>query len=140
MALVKQELPEAELILLTRQPHEVVPAYMSACDALVLASRVEGSPMVIKEAMASNLPIVSVRVGDVPEIIGDTPGCALAERDPADIARKLLAILRAPRRTAGRARIEHLRQDRIARRVLEVYERAIRPRRGVRHNAAEQRG
>jgi teichuronic acid biosynthesis glycosyltransferase TuaC len=140
MALVKQEMPEAELVLLTQKPHEVVPAYMSACDVLVLASNTEGSPMVIKEAMASNLPIVSVHVGDVPEIIGDTPGCALAERDPADMARKLLAALREPRRTEGRARVEHLRHDQVARRVLEVYERAIRPRRGVRRHAAEQRG
>jgi glycosyltransferase involved in cell wall biosynthesis len=95
---------------------------------------------VVKEAMASNLPVVSVRVGDVPEIIGDTPGCAIAERDPADIARQLLAVLREPRRTDGRARVEHLCHDQVARRVLEVYERAIQPRRGVRRHAAEQRG
>ena len=140
MELVKRELPEAELVLLTGKPHRVVPAYMSACDALVLASNTEGSPMVVKEAMASNLPIVSVRVGDVAEIIGDTPGCALAERDPADIAAKLLTVLRAPQRTDGRERIGHLRHDQVARRILEVYERAIQPRRGVRRHAAEQRG
>jgi teichuronic acid biosynthesis glycosyltransferase TuaC len=138
MALVRQGLPEAELVLLTGKPHGVVPAYMSACDALVLTSRTEGSPMVVKEAMASNLPIVSVRVGDVPEIIGDTPGCALAERDPADIARKLVAILRAPRRTDGRARIEGLGHDSIARRVLEVYRQALRPRRPARGRAIKQ--
>lgn len=140
MALVRRELPEAELVLLTKKPHGIVPAYMSACDALVLASNVEGSPMVIKEAMASNLPIVSVRVGDVPEVIADTPGCALAERDPADIAAKLLPLLRAPRRTDGRERIGHLHHDAVARRIRQVYERAIRPRRGVRRHAAEQRG
>jgi glycosyltransferase involved in cell wall biosynthesis len=75
--------------------------------------------------MACNLPVVSVRVGDVPEVIGTTPGCALAERDAADVAAKLMAVLREPRRTDGRARIEHLRHDRIAARLLEVYQRAI---------------
>lgn len=138
MAIVQRELPEAELVLLTGKPHAVVPTYMSACDALILTSKVEGSPMVIKEAMALGLPIVSVRVGDVPEIIGGTPGCALAERDPADIARKLVATLRVPQRTDGRARIEHLNHDRTARRVLTVYERAIRPRRGAARHAVGQ--
>jgi glycosyltransferase involved in cell wall biosynthesis len=98
---------------------------MSACDALVLTSRVEGSPMVIKEAMASNLPIVSVRVGDVPEIIGATPGCALVECDVAAIAAQLVTVLRERQRTDGRERIAHLRHDRVAQRVRTVYERAV---------------
>jgi teichuronic acid biosynthesis glycosyltransferase TuaC len=129
MERVKIQRPDAELVLLTKQPHDVVPLYMSACDALVLTSALEGSPMVIKEAMACNLPIVSVRVGDVPEVISGTSGCALAERDPGDIAAKLVDVLRTPRRTDGRARIAHLKHDRIAQRVLEVYHHAVRPRR-----------
>ena len=123
--LVRQELPDVELVLLTKQPHERVPIYMSACDALVLASALEGSPMVIKEAMACNLPIVSVRVGDVPEVIAETPGCRLAEREPDDIAAKLVEVLREPQRTDGRARIAHLAHDQIARRVLTVYQHAL---------------
>lgn len=125
---VIHELPDAELVLVTQKPHDVVPIYMSACDALVLTSDVEGSPMVIKEAMACNLPIVSVRVGDVAEVIADTPGCALAERDPSDIARHLIEVLRAPRRTDGRSRIGHLAHDVIARQVLDVYASTIKPR------------
>ena len=125
VARVKEVLPDTELILLSQRPHEIVPTYMSACDALVLTSAAEGSPMVIKEAMACNLPIVSVRVGDVPDVIGDTPGCALADDDPVDIANKLVTILRQPRRTEGRRRIGHLRHDRIAQRLLEVYARAL---------------
>jgi teichuronic acid biosynthesis glycosyltransferase TuaC len=111
---------------------------MNACDVLVLTSDFEGSPMVVKEAMATNLPVVSVRVGDVPDLIGTTPGCALAERDPADIAAKLVAVLRERQRTDGRDRIDYLHHDRTARRVLEVYRRAISPRRGVKRHALEQ--
>jgi teichuronic acid biosynthesis glycosyltransferase TuaC len=136
MERVKVQLPEAQLVLLTKKPHDVVPLYMSACDALILTSALEGSPMVIKEAMACNLPIVSVRVGDVPEIISGTSGCALAERDPNDLAAKLVEVLRNPRRTDGRNRIAHLSHDRIARRVLQVYQHAIRPRRRLRRALA----
>ncbi len=131
MALVKERLSEAELILLARKRHDLVPVYMNACDALVLTSAAEGSPMVVKEAMACNLPVVSVHVGDVPEVIGETAGCAIAERDPADIAEKLVGVLRSPHRTDGRSRIAHLRHDRIAERVLEVYRRAAPSRAGA---------
>lgn len=118
-------LPDAELVLLKGRPHEVVPTFMSACDALILTSAAEGSPMVVKEAMACNLPVVSVRVGDVPQVIGDTPGCALAERDPVDIAAKLANVLSERKRTDGRTRIEAFRHDRVARRVLDVYAHAL---------------
>ena len=139
MALVQRELSDAELVLLSGKPHDVVPLYMCACDALVLTSDLEGSPMVVKEAMACNLPVVSVRVGDVPEIIGETPGCALAERDPADIAARLVDVLREPRRTDGRQRIGHLRHDVIARRVRDVYDHAVGERKeSVRDSPADR--
>jgi glycosyltransferase involved in cell wall biosynthesis len=125
MARVKELMPDAELILLTKQPHDVVPDYMNACDVLILTSDLEGSPMVIKEAMACNLPIVSVRVGDVPEVVGGTPGCFLVERDPTAIAGRTTEVLRSPYRTDGRSRVAHLSQDEVAHRVLEVYERAV---------------
>ena len=137
MSLVKEQLPTAELVLLTGKPHDVVPTFMNACDALVLTSALEGSPMVVKEAMACNLPIVSVQVGDVPEVIGGTPGCVLAERDPADIAAKLVASISGPKRTDGRAHIGHLCDERIVECLLEVYEHATQMRVGEMRPYAE---
>jgi teichuronic acid biosynthesis glycosyltransferase TuaC len=131
VAEVRQQLPDAELILLTKKPHDIVPLYMCACDVLILTSDLEGSPMVVKEAMACNLPIVSVKVGDVAEVIAGTDGCAIAERDPRDIASKLLVPLRAPRRTDGRARITHLRHDAVATRIVGVYNDVLSKRRGL---------
>jgi glycosyltransferase involved in cell wall biosynthesis len=130
MELVKQRRPEAELIVVSKQPHEVVPLYMSACDVLVLTSAYEGSPMVIKEAMACNLPIVSTDVGDVADVIEGVDGCCLAEPQADDIAAKLLATLADCRRTQGRERIiAHLNSRRIAERVIAVYNELCRPNR-----------
>jgi teichuronic acid biosynthesis glycosyltransferase TuaC len=140
MTLVQREMPDAELVLLTKKPHDVVPIYMSACDVLVLTSALEGSPMVIKEAMACNLPIVSVTVGDVTEVIGDTPGCTIVEREPAAIAAKLVEALRTPRRTDGRTRIDHLRHDRIASRIVEVYSHAVAQTKGLPQYASTPEG
>jgi teichuronic acid biosynthesis glycosyltransferase TuaC len=129
---VQAELDDVEMVVLSKKPQEIVPLYMSACDALVLTSSHEGSPNVIKEAMACNLPIVSVRVGDVPEMIAGADNCTLAERDPADLARKLLAVLSPPRRSNGRTRVEGLTHARITDRIVQVYTAAVERRRAGR--------
>ena len=89
LAILQQKMPETELVLATGHPLDMVPLYMNACDVLVLVSNAEGSPNVVKESMACNLPVVSVPVGDVPEVIGETEGCYLCTQDPEDAAEKL---------------------------------------------------
>ena len=122
MALVQEQVPEAKLIRVSGQPHSMMPYYMNACDVLVLTSSYEGSPMVIKEAMACNLPIVSTAAGDVAQVIEGTEGCSLCESTPEDVARKLMAVLSWGKRTCGRQRIRHLDSRVIARRVANLYE------------------
>lgn len=121
MALLGRDLPDAQLVLVSGRPHEEIPWYMSACDALVLASSSEGSPMVVKEAMACNLPVVSTDVGDVGEIIAGVDGCALAAPDAADLADKLRITLARNARTQGRGSVAGLSSERIAQRVIGVY-------------------
>jgi teichuronic acid biosynthesis glycosyltransferase TuaC len=131
MALVQLEEPSAELVIATRQPHDRIPIYMNACDTLVLASMAEGSPNVVKEAMACDLPIVSTAVGDVAELLGGVSGCHISERRPEDIADKLIRALRFGRRTRGRERLLRLGLDShtIARRILAIYEEILQTKR-----------
>lgn len=106
-------------------PREVVNLF-NACDVLLLTSKREGSPQVVKEAMACGLPVVSTSVGDVPWLFGDTPGCILARPNPNDLAEAVRHTMQIPRHNHGRKRLETLCLDlhSTARRLIEVYIRA----------------
>ena len=67
--------PAVELIVVSKETQQRLALYMSACDALIFPSYQEGSPNIIKQAMACNLPVVATDVGDVRQIIGETNGC-----------------------------------------------------------------
>lgn len=122
MSILQEHLPDAELVPLSGMPHATVPDYMNACDALVLTSESEGSPNVVKEAMACNVPVVATDVGDVRELISHTAGCYVCKMEPADIARKLQSALGFGRRTNGREAVRHLELDAVSRRIIDVYE------------------
>lgn len=122
---LKERHEDVELVLLSHRPHSLVPQYMNACDVLVLTSDGEGSPMVVKEAMACNLPVVATAVGDVREVIGGTEGCYLCTQDPGDIARRLELALARDRRTNGRAAVADMDLDVISRRIIGVYRETL---------------
>ncbi|UCD18914.1 MAG: glycosyltransferase family 4 protein [candidate division WOR-3 bacterium] len=120
--IVKEESDKVKLLVPFGICHEDVARYMNTCDVLLLTSIREGSPNVIKEAMACNLPIVSTDVGDVREIIGDTEGCYIASFSPQDVAAKIKLALNYGKRTRGRQRIGHLNIDNVARTIIPIYE------------------
>jgi glycosyltransferase involved in cell wall biosynthesis len=117
---------DVELIVAYKEPYERVPLYMNACDVLVHPSEHEGSPQVVKEAMACNLPVVSVEVGDVPEILAGVEGCYICHRDPVSITEKVKLILEQRHRTNGRDKTERYELSTIAKRIIQVYEETIR--------------
>lgn len=121
LALVRKELSNLELVLVSGQPHSVIPYYMNACDVLVLTSSHEGSPMVVKEAMACNLPVVSTDVGDVAQVIQGVEGCYICNPSPQDIARKLVKVLLWGQRTRGRQKIGYLDAKKIAQKIVKIY-------------------
>ena len=123
--LQQQGLP-VELVTVFGKPQNLVPLYMNGCHAMVLTSLWEGSPNVVKESMACNLPVVSVNAGDVPEVIDDCDGCFIVPRNAAAIAAKLKLILHRPVRTRGRERIRHLEMQTVARQIIAIYEAVLR--------------
>jgi len=63
--------------------------YYKNSNLLVLTSELEGSPTVVKEALATNTPVVSTDVGDVKEVLKDCKGCYITENHTDDLVRKI---------------------------------------------------
>lgn len=99
-----------------------VNALFNACDVLLMTSFKEGSPQVIKEAMACNCPIVSTDVGDVKSVIGGTEGCYITTYDPKDVAQKIRMAIDFGKRTNGRDKISHLEIGRVAKKIVDIYQ------------------
>lgn len=131
---------EVDLIPVYGEPQERLPLYMNAADVLAVASLWEGSPNAVKEALACNLRVVSVDVGDVRQLLGADPDCRIVARIPEAMAQALSELLSPPRRGSGRERMRALSSVAVARRVLGVYEevlngRSVRERGGVNESA-----
>ena len=123
----------AELVVAWGVPHEQVPLYMSGCDAMVFTSMQEGSPNVVKEALACDLPVVSVPVGDVADRLAGVDGCELCSDDhPATIAAALERVLHRGGRVNGRAAVAHLDEALLTQKVIRLYQDVLaRARRGA---------
>ena len=104
---------------------EGVALAMSAADVAVMTSLWEGAPVGVKEALACETPVVSVRVGDVPDVVAGLPGCAVVPRDPAALAAAVKRALRAGRSRRLRESMQAYGRRQIAERVIDVYRRRI---------------
>lgn len=113
-------------------PHSQVPVWLNAGNVLLLTSDHEGSPNVVKEAMACNLPIVSVDVGDVRERISSIEGCYISDDVPSALAAALAKVAQSSARPNGRRFAEQLSLDTAARNVRAFYANAVKRWRDVR--------
>jgi glycosyltransferase involved in cell wall biosynthesis len=126
VALLDEKL-NAELVLAWRLPHSDIPVYMNACDALVFTSLLEGSPNAVKEALACNLPVVSVAVGDVPDRLHGVDGCMVCADDkPETIAAALSRVLQRTEPTNSRMAVLDLDERVLTRRVINIYRSILR--------------
>jgi len=102
-------------------PHEEMPLYLSGADCLLMTSDYEGSPTIIKEALACALPIVSVDVGDVVERLKGVHPSRIVPRDPRVIGSAAAEIVLSGRRSNGREVIRELSATAVRDKILQVY-------------------
>lgn len=110
-----------------------MPAFYASLDLLVSASRQEGLPMVLLEGMASGLPVVATRVGEVADVVKQgTTGLLVPPEDPDALAEAIAIVLtdidlRQRFSAAGRARVlAEFSLERMAGEYDEIYRRALR--------------
>lgn len=119
--LANQAGADLQLHTLDGVAHDDVPVWLNAASAVLLTSAHEASPVIVKEALACNVPVVSVDVGDVRERMAGIDGCFIAAPTPDDLADKLVRALAYDGRIAGRERIVELSLERVADRVRGIY-------------------
>ena len=135
----------AEIHGLHAVPHPLVPVWLNAADVLLFTSRAdEGSPNIVKEALACGRPVISVDVGDVAERLAGVAGCHIAEPDAGALAAKLRLVVAGERTSDGRRAMQELTIERVAERLVGVYANAVssfrRGRRGHRSGSAAPAG
>lgn len=109
-----------------------IPEVISTFDVAALSSDYEGSPIAILEYMAQAKPVVSTRVGGVPDIVVDgETGILVEPRDPRALAAAIASLLADPMRRrdmgqAGRHRRRELFSiEQTAKRVGDLYDELL---------------
>ncbi|WP_306059015.1 glycosyltransferase [Natronococcus wangiae] len=102
--------------------HGVVSKYVNAADALLLTSDSEGSPNSVKEALACNVPVVALDVGDVAERLAGVDPSVVATSDE-ELIDGLIEVLERSERSNGREAVCEVSIERTADRMLDIYER-----------------
>jgi teichuronic acid biosynthesis glycosyltransferase TuaC len=122
---LQRRMPGVKLKVMTGVPRALVPAFVNACDAVLLTSEHEGWPNIVKEGLACNVPFVSTDVSNLREIAAVEPTCAVAHPDPDALAGALERLLAQPRPADLRRHVAGMSVERTADRVVELYSRLL---------------
>ena len=118
----RREIPNLQLHVFRGRTHpDEMPLYYGAADCLLMTSDYEGSPMVVKEAMACNLPVVSVDVGDVAARLAGVAPSAVVARDPVALGEALMDVLRVNCASNGREMAQDVSESAIAKQIASIY-------------------
>jgi teichuronic acid biosynthesis glycosyltransferase TuaC len=125
MHYVYSRVPNAKLHVVSNVDPTSMPVYYRAADVLLCTSKQEGSPNVIKEALACNLPVVSVSVGDVPERLKGVSPSTVTPRDPQAIGEAVAGMLEKGKRSNGRQSVIHLDIKKVTYQIANVFRSAL---------------
>jgi teichuronic acid biosynthesis glycosyltransferase TuaC len=128
VSLLRQQVPEATLVAVSGERLDQMPLWMNAADVLLITSAFEGGPMVHREAMACNLPVVSVDVGDVAFHLNDVRECHVVADDARALADALQLVLATRNRSNGRAVAKRNNTESTTNALASIYVQLVGPR------------
>ncbi|OYR39221.1 MULTISPECIES: glycosyltransferase family 4 protein [unclassified Halorubrum] len=117
---VSEAVVNAEIKAIHGREYEEMPYLMNACDVLLVTSERESGPMVVREAAACNVPVVSTDVGFAAETLADVENSHVADTDD-ELADALDATLRSAGRSNGRERVRAHTAERMATDLHSIY-------------------
>jgi teichuronic acid biosynthesis glycosyltransferase TuaC len=119
----RKQIPSIELVSVDKVDPDKIPLFMNACDCLLLTSDWEGSPTVVKEAIACNLPVVTVDVGDVTSLLNGVHPSRVVRPETETLGIALVDVLRLGARSNGTSRADWISEQATTAQILEIYDR-----------------
>jgi len=116
-----------ELKVVYNIEHSQMLIYLDASNVLILTSKWEGSPNIVKEAMACNIPVVATKVGDIEYLFENTEGYYYTDSDADKLAEKINYVLNNDIKPNGRQRIIDLKLDSesVANKLIQLYQEVL---------------
>jgi teichuronic acid biosynthesis glycosyltransferase TuaC len=112
--IIEKEVPLADM-----------PLFLNAADCLIFLSEFEGSPNLVRDACACNLPVVTVEVGDVAEVLAGVAPSKIVPRNVVALADALTEVCLARQRSNGRSKVMKYSTREIALCTLEFYSEVV---------------
>lgn len=113
------------VVFMDRIDNTLIPELLNLSDVLALCSTYEGSPTVVKEALACNIPVISTDVGDVKEVLVDFEGCIISNMINIDYESALEKVLNVDKEFNYQDAIQKYSYKNIFRSTVTIYERTF---------------
>ena len=124
----KDLIDDFQLITVDYFDYNTIPLFINASDLMLVTSFSEGSPMMVKESLACNIPIVATDVGDIGDLIKGLDNCYLIQDiSPSSIAKKISKCLNSPTKPNGRERMRaYYSLDFTSKKLIDIYNNIAR--------------
>lgn len=110
-----------KMIELINKSRKEVNLLLNACDLLLMTSFTEGSPQIVKEALVCNTPVVSTKVGDVPNLLEDLKNCHLSSFDSDDVCHKIILVFSSNDKSETRSLLDDYELQTVAKSIKQLY-------------------
>ena len=111
-----------KMLLMCGVKPDQVPLYINSSDFLILTSDEEGSPNIIRECLALNKPVFSVKVGDAEKQLQDLENSCIISREPEEAARAILKQIQKTYTDNSREKLQNqLNFDVLNSSIIDLY-------------------